>query len=142
VRAQAAVVWNFEVCNADVLARRRDHPREHDLAALHAAPVQIAAFADPAQAPAGAPDGRTAGEFAVARTAAAIARFRVCAAAETLAVRWLWALDPAGLAHALEVSAQWRFVGYLCVGRPSPGRTEAARAAGSADPLAGRHLRR
>jgi len=136
--AHAAITWNLEVCNTDALLRARaNHPRRHDLAVVRNAPVQLAAFADPAHRADGAPDGHSAGDPAVATTAAAIARFRLCAGAADLAVRWITALDAAALAHALDVSASWRFVGYLCVGRPAAGTSTQGDRAPAGDPLAG-----
>jgi 5,6-dimethylbenzimidazole synthase len=133
-----SVRWNLEVCNAEVLARARaDHPRRHDVAAIRDAPVQIGVFADAERHARGTSHECFAGEAAVTTTAAATARFRLCAADDGLGVRWVTALDAAALAHTLDVPARWHFIGYVCVGRPAAHPARIPNDAAVGDPLAG-----
>ena len=42
----------------------------------------------------------------------------LAARAEGLGLGWVSILEPARIAEILEVPAEWRFIGYLCVGYP------------------------
>ena len=119
---RAAVRRNFERSNADALAaqqpgRRADYARLK-LAGLDDAPVQVAAFADPG-------DGQGHGLGRLTMPAAldlsvalAIHTLWLAARVEGIGLSWVSILDPAPLNVLLDVPADWRLVGYLCLGYP------------------------
>lgn len=116
----ARIVWNFEVCNADALAHRHSRAErataEH--AALCAAPVQRAVFAEAPAAPSRPSD--VAPPEAVRETAAAaVAQLRLAARAAGLRAVWITVMDAQAVRHTLGMPAACPFVGYLCLGYPA-----------------------
>lgn len=119
---RSAVRASFAACNARALAsqeagRQADYARLK-LAGLDEAPVHLAVFAeaDPAQ-------GHGLGRATMPETTAysavmAIFTFWLAARAAGLGVGWVSILDPDTVARALDVPADWRFIGYFCVGFP------------------------
>jgi 5,6-dimethylbenzimidazole synthase len=119
---RAAMRANFEACNAQALASQ-----EGDRAALYArlklagldqAPCHLAVFAvpDPEQ---GHGLGRRSMPETVAYSAVmAVHTFWLAARALGLGLGWVSILDPASVAAALEVPADWIFIGYFCLGYP------------------------
>lgn len=113
----------FEACNAEALAaqgpERRGLYARLKLAGLDEAPHHVAVFAqsDPAQ---GHGLGRRTMPETVAYSAAmAIHTLWLAARAEGIGLGWVSILDPAALARLLDVPADWRLIGYLCLGYPA-----------------------
>ena len=120
---RAAVRGNFERANAEALAAHEgEEARLYaslKLAGLEEAPVQLAVFADR-----GTPQGRSLGrrtmpEMIEYSAVTAIHTLWLAARAEGVGLGWVSILDPAEIARNLEVSADWRLVGYLCLGYPA-----------------------
>jgi 5,6-dimethylbenzimidazole synthase len=57
-------------------------------------------------------------EMAEYSAVAAVHTIWLAARAEGLGMGWVSILDPAGIAAALEVPPEWRFIGYFCLGYP------------------------
>jgi 5,6-dimethylbenzimidazole synthase len=119
---RAAVRASFARCNAEALAcQQDDHAGLYarlKLAGLDEAPCHIAVFAvsDPEQ---GHGLGRrTMPETTAYATVMAVHTLWLAARAEGLGLGWVSILDPAAVAAALEVPADWAFIGYLCLGYP------------------------
>ena len=120
--ARAAALANFEAANAQALAGYAgEKARLYSalkLSGIREAPVQLAVFcAD------GTPQGAGLGAATMPEARAysvvgAISLFWLAARAEGLGVGWVSILDPVLLARDLDVPADWRLIGYLCVGWP------------------------
>ena len=113
---------NFKAANAVALASYSG-----DQAALYAslklegidhAPVQFAAFAEPDPHQGSGVGRLTMPETVAYSVVTAIHTFWLAARAEGIGVGWVSILDPATVAHDLDVPAHWHFVGYFCVGYP------------------------
>ncbi|GLK70317.1 5,6-dimethylbenzimidazole synthase [Ancylobacter dichloromethanicus] len=120
---RAAIRANFEASNAAALALQ---PAERaglyarlKLAGLDDAPEHLAVFVEP-EPETGHGLGRATMPETVAYSAVlAIHTLWLAAAARGIGVGWVSILDPQAAAHALEVPARWRLVGYLCIGYPA-----------------------
>ncbi|HEY0232420.1 MAG TPA: 5,6-dimethylbenzimidazole synthase, partial [Dokdonella sp.] len=117
-----AVLENFTACNADALASYSG-----DLAQLYAtlkleglreAPAHLAVYADRATEVGHGVGRRTMPEMADYSVVAAISTLWLAARAQGIGVGWVSILDPAGVTAALEVPADWRLIGYFCIGYP------------------------
>jgi 5,6-dimethylbenzimidazole synthase len=120
--ARAAVIANFNACNAAALAsyegERAALYASLKLSGLREAPVHLAVFCDHATE-AGSGLGRTTmPEVLDYSVVAAIHTFWLCARAENLGVGWVSILDPRQVCRTLDVPAQWKLIAYLCVGFP------------------------
>jgi 5,6-dimethylbenzimidazole synthase len=119
---RAAVRANFMACNE--AATRQAGPRAAayaalKLAGLDEAPVHFAVFADPAPA-----QGHGLGRLTMPETTAysavmAVHTLWLAARSIGLGLGWVSILDPAPLAAILDVPADWRFIGYFCLGVPA-----------------------
>lgn len=117
-----AVVDCFSLCNREALAGY-----DHDQAALYArlklagleeAPCHLAIFADETT-PTGHGLGRqTMPEMVQYSVVAAVCNLWLSARAEGIGVGWVSILDPARVSDILEVPADWRLIGYFCLGYP------------------------
>jgi 5,6-dimethylbenzimidazole synthase len=119
---RSAVRANFEACNAEALASQRtDRAALYarlKLAGLDQAPCHLAVFADP-DPEQGCGLGRaTMPETAVYSTVMAVHTLWLAARAHGLGLGWVSILDPAAVRSVLDVPADWRFVGYFCLGFP------------------------
>ena len=88
------------------------------LAGLEDAPCHVAVFADRDTA-----QGRLLGRGTMPVTAdysavAAIMTMWLAARAEGIGIGWVSILTPARVSKILSVPAEWRFIGYLCIGYP------------------------
>ncbi len=118
-----AVRANFEAANAAALAAQADSRRalyaRLKLSGLDQAPAHVAAFADPSDAQ-GHGLGRAtmpgALDFSVA---IAIHTLWLAARLDGIGLGWVSILDPVAITALLDVPADWRFIGYLCIGYPS-----------------------
>jgi 5,6-dimethylbenzimidazole synthase len=117
-----AVQQNFSACNAEAQNSYSDELATHyarlKLAGLREAPCHLAMFADHASDVGRGLGRRTMPEMADYSVVAAISTLWLAARAEGIGVGWVSILDPAGIAAALDVPAQWRLIGYLCIGYP------------------------
>ena len=119
---RAAVVESFRGCNQQALG-----DFEGDNAALYArlklagleeAPVHLAVFVDP-QTPTGSGLGRkTMPEMLSYSAVCAIQTLWLAARAHGVGLGWVSILDPEEVRRILDVPAEWRLIGYLCVGYP------------------------
>ncbi|MFD1490165.1 5,6-dimethylbenzimidazole synthase [Ancylobacter vacuolatus] len=120
---RAAIRAIFEAANSEALALQ---PAERaglyarlKLAGLDDAPEHLAVFVEP-EPETGHGLGRTTMPETIAYSAVlAIHTLWLAAAARGIGVGWVSILDPQAVAQALEVPAQWRLVGYLCIGYPA-----------------------
>src|SRR3984957_14303659 len=119
---RAAVREEFRVCNADALASyagdRAGHYAALKLEGLREAPQQFAVFCDRATAVGHGLGRRTMPEMAEYSVVAAVSILWLAARAEGIGMGWISILDPARMAGLLDVSPDWRFIGYFCLGYP------------------------
>ena len=113
---------SFAACNADALAcYDSDLAASYvklKLAGLADAPCQLAVFVDRATASGHGLGRRTMPEMADYSAVGAIATLWLAARAEGIGVGWVSILDPGVVSAALDVPADWRLIGYLCIGYP------------------------
>lgn len=119
---RAAIAANFRVANAEALAAQAGDDAQRyatlKLAGLDDAPVQFAVFADR-----GTAQGRGLGRHSMPEmieysAVSAVHTLWLAARAEGLGLGWVSILDPGQVAVALDVPAEWRFIGYFCLGFP------------------------
>jgi 5,6-dimethylbenzimidazole synthase len=119
---RAAVRGNFERSNAaalgDYAGERAQRYARLKLAGLDEAPVQLAVFADRGTAQGHGLGRRTMPEMAEYSVVMAIHTLWLVARAEGLGLGWVSILDPAEVTRALEIPADWIFLGYFCLGYP------------------------
>jgi 5,6-dimethylbenzimidazole synthase len=117
---RAAVRDNFTRCNAVALAAqapgRTRHYARLKLAGLDDAPCQLAVFADRATR-----QGHGLGRATMPQTldySAVMAAHTLwlLARAEGIGMGWVSILDPVSVSTALDVSPDWHFIGYFCLG--------------------------
>ena len=119
---RAAVRAVFAACNGDALARyegeRAARYAALKLAGLDDAPVHLAVFAD-RETPTGHGLGRaTMPEMIEYSAVAAVCTLWLAARAEGIGMGWVSILDPGRVSEILEVPADWRLIGYFCLGYP------------------------
>ena len=122
-----AVRTEFKACNADALQSYAGELAAKyaklKLAGLVEAPCQLAVFAD-CQTEVGHGLGRkTMPEMAEYSVVAAVSMMWLAARAEGVGMGWVSILDPLKVAAALDVPAEWKFIGYFCVGYPQADET-------------------
>jgi 5,6-dimethylbenzimidazole synthase len=118
---RAAVRENFSRCNAAALAGQADRAATYarlKLAGLDEAPCQLAVFAVPDPAQGHGLGRRTMPETTVYSTVIAVHTLWLAARAAGLGLGWVSILDPADVSAALDVPAEWIFIGYFCLGTP------------------------
>ena len=117
-----AVREEFAVCNADALASYAGDLAGRyaalKLEGLREAPHQLAVFCDRATALGHGLGRRTMPEMAEYSVVAAICTLWLAARAEGIGLGWVSILDPARMTVLLDVPAEWRFIGYFCLGYP------------------------
>jgi 5,6-dimethylbenzimidazole synthase len=116
------VIENFELCNNDALG---DYTGDLStryaalkLAGLREAPRHLAVFADRSTTAGHGLGRRTMPEMADYSVVTAIFSMWLAARAEGVGMGWVSILDPAMIAQILDVPADWRFIGYFCLGYP------------------------
>jgi 5,6-dimethylbenzimidazole synthase len=116
------VIENFESCNNDAL---RDYTGDLStryaalkLAGLREAPCHLAVFADRSTLAGHGLGRRTMPEMADYSVVTAIFSMWLAARAEGVGMGWVSILDPAVIAKILDVSVDWRLIGYFCLGYP------------------------
>jgi len=121
-KRRQAVLDNFESCNAQALnAYGGDLSIRYaglKLAGLREAPCHLAVFADRNTAAGHGLGRRTMPEMAEYSTVTAVFSLWLAARAEGIGMGWVSILEPLSIAKALDVPANWRFVGYFCLGYP------------------------
>ena len=119
---RAAIRRNFLACNDQAAGQAGPRASAYaalKLAGLDEAPVHFAVFAEPEPQ-----QGHGLGRLTMPETtlySAVMAVHTLWLAARTigLGLGWVSILDPAAVADSLDVPADWRFVGYFCLGTPA-----------------------
>lgn len=119
---RAVVRASFAACNARALAVQ-DHDRAAcyarlKLAGLDEAPCHLAVFAEPVPEQGHGLGRGTMPETTAYSAVMAVHTFWLAARAMGLGLGWVSILDPLIVTAALDVPADWRFVGYFCLGYP------------------------
>ena len=120
--ARAAVLDNFTDRNDDALCgysgERAKLYAGLKLSGMQDAPVQLAVFSDEVT-PKGAGLGTgTMPEMRRYSVVSAIMLFWLAVRARGLGLGWVSILDPVQLCQDLDVPADWRLIGYFCLGWP------------------------
>ena len=119
---RGAVRRNFAAVNAAALAAQApEHVAQYarlKLEGLDQAPCHLAVFADRATA-----QGHGLGRHAMLEmidysTVAAVHTLWLAARAEGIGMGWVSILDPPEIAAILNVPAEWKLIGYFCLGYP------------------------
>ncbi|HVA12784.1 MAG TPA: 5,6-dimethylbenzimidazole synthase [Stellaceae bacterium] len=118
--ARLAIRRNFERCNSEALAaqasdRAADYARLK-LAGLDDAPLHLAVFADHATEQGHGLGRRTMPEMIDYSAVAAVHTLWLAARAESIGMGWVSILEPGEVAAALAVPANWKLIGYFCLG--------------------------
>jgi 5,6-dimethylbenzimidazole synthase len=119
---RAAIVRNFETCNAEALAAQ-DRQRASlyarlKLAGLQEAPCHLAVFADRATAQGHNLGRHTMPEMTDYSAVTAVHTIWLAARAQGIGMGWVSILDPQAVAALLETPPNWKFIGYFCLGYP------------------------
>jgi 5,6-dimethylbenzimidazole synthase len=121
-KRRQAVLDNFEACNAQALNAYGDDLSDRyaalKLAGLREAPCQFAVFADRHTGAGHGLGRRTMPEMAEYSAVTAVFSLWLAARAEGIGMGWVSILEPAAIAAALDLPADWRFIGYFCLGYP------------------------
>jgi 5,6-dimethylbenzimidazole synthase len=119
-RRRAAVRANFAACNAAALAAEAADRARHyaglKLAGLDTAPCHLAVFADRATRQGHGLGRRTMPEMIDYSVVAAVHTLWLAARAEGIGLGWVSILDPQAIAAILETPADWKLIGYFCLG--------------------------
>ncbi len=119
---RAAIRQNFERCNAAALAAQTpDRAAAYarlKLAGFDDAPVQLAVFTDRTTQQGHSLGRHTMPEMVEYSTVAAVHTLWLAARAEGIGLGWVSILDAERVAAVLDVPAEWKFIGYFCVGYP------------------------
>ena len=119
---RSTVIANFEAANAAALrGYHGDDARKYaglKLSGLQEAPEHLAFFCDCQTA-----QGKGLGRQTMPQTldysvVSAITLLWLAARAEGLGLGWVSILEPQALNAVLDVPAQWKLIGYLCLGWP------------------------
>ncbi len=117
-----AIRKNFEICNKAALGaqppERARRYAELKLAGLAEAPCHFAVFAD-RSTPQGHGLGRhTMPEMIEYSAVTAVHTIWLAARAQGIGMGWVSILDPATVTTLLRIPADWKFIGYFCLGFP------------------------
>jgi 5,6-dimethylbenzimidazole synthase len=117
---RAAMRANFAACNAAALARQgSDRAARYaalKLAGLDEAPCHLAVFTEPDPAQGHGLGRATMPETIAYSAVLAIHTLWLAARAQGLGLGWVSILDPQAVIAALDVPADWHFIGYFCLG--------------------------
>ncbi len=119
---RAAIRKNFATCNAQALAAQ-DSQRANlyarlKLAGLDEAPAHFAVFADRATTQGHGLGRHTMPEMIEYSAVTAVHTIWLAARAQGIGMGWVSILEPKAVAAILNVSAEWKFIGYFCLGYP------------------------
>ena len=119
---RAAIRQNFATCNAAALAAqssdRASRYAQLKLAGLDDAPCHLAVFADRATGQGHGLGRHTMPEMIEYSAVTAVHTIWLAARAQGIGMGWVSILDPQAVARELDVSADWKFIGYFCLGYP------------------------
>jgi 5,6-dimethylbenzimidazole synthase len=119
---RAAILVNFATCNADALnAQSRERAEQYahlKLAGLQEAPCHLAVFADRSTELGHGLGRRTMPEMIEYSAVTAVHTIWLAARAQGIGMGWVSILDPTTIATLLDVPAEWKFIGYFCLGYP------------------------
>jgi 5,6-dimethylbenzimidazole synthase len=119
---RAAIQRNFAACNGDALnaqsPERAGHYARLKLAGLEEAPCHFAVFADRATDQGHGLGRHTMPEMVEYSAVAAVHTIWLAARAQGIGMGWVSILDPKTVAALLRVPAEWKFIGYFCLGYP------------------------
>jgi 5,6-dimethylbenzimidazole synthase len=120
--ARAAIQDNFAACNAAALAAQ-DRERAGlyarlKLAGLEEAPCHLAVFADRSTAQGHNLGRHTMPEMIEYSAVIAMHTIWLAACAQGIGMGWVSILEPRVVAAMLDVPADWKFIGYFCLGYP------------------------
>jgi 5,6-dimethylbenzimidazole synthase len=120
--ARSACLDNFRTCNARALdgfdGERAATYSRLKLSGMAEAPVHLAVFCDDATGKGHGLGALTMPETRAYSVVGAITHLWLALRAEGLGLGWVSILDSDRLALDLDVPADWRFIGYLCIGWP------------------------
>jgi 5,6-dimethylbenzimidazole synthase len=123
-----AIIANFEAANAEALGGYRGERAALyaglKLSGLREAPVHLAVFCDESTGQGLGLGRKTMPETLRYSAVIAVHTLWLAARARGLGVGWVSILDPVAAAQALDVSAAWSLVAYLCLGWPLEDRAE------------------
>jgi 5,6-dimethylbenzimidazole synthase len=112
----------FKACNAHALsdqaAERASLYARLKLEGLDDAPCQVAVFADRSTTLGHGLGRLTMPEMVQYSAVLAVHTLWLAARAEGIGVGWLSILQPSRVAEILDVSPDWAFIGYFCIGYP------------------------
>jgi 5,6-dimethylbenzimidazole synthase len=119
---RSAIRRNFETCNAEALAaqsrERSGLYAQLKLAGLAEAPAHLAVFADRSTAQGHGLGRHTMPEMIDYSAVTAVHTIWLAARAQGIGMGWVSILDPKAVAALLDVPADWKFIGYFCLGYP------------------------
>jgi 5,6-dimethylbenzimidazole synthase len=119
---RTAIRQNFEACNAEALAaqsrQRAGLYARLKLAGLQEAPSHLAVFADRSTAQGRGLGRHTMPEMIEYSAVTAVHTIWLAARAQDIGMGWVSILDPKVVAALLDVPADWKFIGYFCLGYP------------------------
>ena len=119
---RAAIRRNFATCNAAALEaqsnERADRYAKLKLAGLEEAPCHFAVFADRGTAQGHGVGRHTMPEMIEYSAVTAVHTIWLVARAQGIGMGWVSILDPADVAATLDIPADWKFIGYFCLGYP------------------------
>jgi 5,6-dimethylbenzimidazole synthase len=124
---RAAIRRNFETCNQAALAAQEQERAllyaRLKLAGLEEAPAHLAVFADRATAQGHGLGRHTMPEMIEYSAVTAVHTIWLAARAQGIGMGWVSILDPLVVAAILDVPAEWKFIGYFCLGYPQGDNT-------------------
>jgi 5,6-dimethylbenzimidazole synthase len=119
---RAAIRQNFATCNAQALAAqsgdRAGLYAQLKLAGLDEAPCHLAVFADRATTQGHGLGRHTMPEMIDYSAVTAVHTIWLAARAQGIGMGWVSILDATAIAALLDVPADWKFIGYFCLGYP------------------------
>jgi 5,6-dimethylbenzimidazole synthase len=120
--SRAAIRKNFAACNAQALAaqapQRAGLYARLKLAGLDEAPAHFAVFADRSTAQGHGLGRHTMPEMIEYSAVTAVHTIWLAARAQGIGMGWVSILDPNAITAILDVPAEWKFIGYFCLGYP------------------------
>jgi 5,6-dimethylbenzimidazole synthase len=119
---RAAIRQNFAMCNAEALSAQNESRAslyaQLKLAGLDEAPGHLAVFADRSTDQGHGLGRRTMPEMIEYSAVTAVHTIWLAARAQGIGMGWVSILEPSTMATTLDVPADWKFIGYFCLGYP------------------------